>query len=67
MSGIYGERYMLSEYRESDFTHIRKWVINPEVVKFLSGIFLYPRSEKQTRQFLDTAMSGNWEKIEESI
>ncbi|MDI3547101.1 MAG: hypothetical protein PWR10_753 [Halanaerobiales bacterium] len=60
MPRIYGERVMLREYRESDFEHIRRWVNNPEIVKYLSDIFLYPQSEKQTRDFLERAMSKEW-------
>ncbi|MFW6269488.1 MAG: GNAT family N-acetyltransferase [Bacillota bacterium] len=60
MPRIYGNRVMLREYRESDFEPIRAWVNNPEVVQYLSDIFLYPQSEKQTRDFLDNAMQEEW-------
>ncbi len=60
MSYIYGERIMLREYREEDLESIRKWVNNRETVRYLSDIFLYPQSEKQTRDFLDKAMSADW-------
>lgn len=60
MSHYYGERVMLREYRESDYREIRKWVNNPEIVMNLLDIFLYSQSEKQTRDFLEMAMSDNW-------
>jgi len=60
ISRLYGKRIMLREYRESDLIHIRKWVNEHEIVKYLSNIFLYPQSEEQTRDFLDRAMSKEW-------
>ncbi|MFW6390084.1 MAG: GNAT family N-acetyltransferase, partial [Halanaerobiales bacterium] len=60
MPRIYGDKVMLREYRESDYDNIRKWVNNPEIVQYLSDIFLYPQSEKQTRDFLDNAMKEDW-------
>ena len=51
---------MLREYREEDYEDIRKWVNNPEIVQYLSDIFLYPQSEKQTGNFLDMAMKEEW-------
>ena len=60
MPHYYGKKVMLREYRESDFEEIRKWVNNPEVVVYLSDIFLYPQSEKQTEAFMERAMSSLW-------
>lgn len=60
MAHIYGNRVMLREYRESDYEHMRGWVNNPKIVDTLSDIFLYPHSEKDTRGYLDMAMSTNW-------
>lgn len=60
MPRIYGTNVMLREYRESDFVELRKWVNNPEITQYLSDIFLYPSSEKETRDFLDMAMSKDW-------
>lgn len=60
MPRIYGDKVMLREYRESDYDNIRKWVNNPEIVQYLSDIFLYPQSEKQTRDFLNNAMKEDW-------
>ncbi|PRX29793.1 RimJ/RimL family protein N-acetyltransferase [Orenia metallireducens] len=60
MSRIYGQRIRLREYQSSDFEDIRGWVINPEITGYLSDIFLYPNSEKDTRDFLNKAMSNEW-------
>ncbi|OCL26085.1 hypothetical protein U472_08700 [Orenia metallireducens] len=60
MSRIYGQKIMLREYKTSDFEDIRRWVINPEITQYLSDIFLYPNSEKDTKNFLDKAMSSSW-------
>ncbi len=51
---------MLREYQEGDYENIRRWVNDPETTKYLSDIFLYPQSAKQTRSFLDAAMGGGW-------
>lgn len=60
MPRLYGSRIMLREYQESDLDKIVTWVGNPETVQYLSDIFLYPQSAKQSRKFLDHAMSGDW-------
>ncbi|GAB6098540.1 GNAT family protein [Halanaerocella petrolearia] len=57
---IYGEQVMLREYREDDFEDMRQWVNDYQIVDYLSDIFLYPQSEKQTKEFLDMAMSDDW-------
>jgi RimJ/RimL family protein N-acetyltransferase len=51
---------MLREYRESDYEHMRSWVNNPRIVDTLSDIFLYPHSEKRSKQYLELAMSSDW-------
>lgn len=60
MARIYGKTVMLREYQESDFAHMREWVNDPDVVRTLSDVFLYPHSEKGTRGFLDMAMGPDW-------
>ncbi len=60
MPKIYGTKVMLREYRDSDFEHMREWVNDPDVVRTLSDVFLYPHSEKQTRGFLEMAMGPDW-------
>ncbi len=57
MARIIGERLMLREYKESDFEHIRKWVNDIEVTKYLSSIFDYPHSEKDTKDYIDRMMN----------
>jgi RimJ/RimL family protein N-acetyltransferase len=39
---------------------MRSWVNNPRIVDTLSDIFLYPHSEKNTREFLELATSSDW-------
>ena len=60
MAYLLGKKIMLREYRESDYEHMRSWVNNPKIVDTLSDIFLYPHSEKNTRQFLEQASSSDW-------
>ncbi len=57
---IYGTKIMLREYRESDYEHMRSWVNDPGIVGTLSDIFLYPHSEKNTREFLNLTTSPSW-------
>ncbi len=60
MPRLNGKRIVLREYRESDLSSIRRWVNDPTTVQHLSDIFLYPQSEKQSREFLEMAMSSKW-------
>lgn len=60
MPRIFGNKIMLREYVDSDYEHIRRWVNDPKIVDTLSDSFLYPHSEKQTRDFLDRAMGRDW-------
>lgn len=60
MARVYGKKVMLREYQESDFAQMRAWVNDPDVVRTLSDVFLYPHSEKETRDFLERAMGPDW-------
>lgn len=59
MPRVYGERIMLREYHKEDFTQMRKWVNDPEVVQYLSDIFLFPHTENDTEAFLNSVLLGN--------
>ncbi len=59
MPRLYGTRIMLREYRRDDLPWIRQWVNDPEIVRYLSDIFLYPHSLESTEAYLDSVMEGN--------
>lgn len=59
MPRVYGEQIMLREYQKEDFPQMRKWVNDPEVVQYLSDIFLFPHTENNTEAFLDSVLLGN--------
>lgn len=61
MYRLTGERIILREYREEDFLHIRKWVNDYEITKFLTNLFLYPHSVKDTENFIQSMMNGEME------
>ena len=51
MYRLTGERIILREYRQEDLIHMRKWVNDYEITKYLSNIFLYPQSKVDTEKF----------------
>ncbi len=57
MARVIGKSLMLREYRESDFEHIRKWVNDIEVTRYLSSIFDYAHSEKNTKDYINHMMN----------
>lgn len=59
MPRVYGEQIMLREYQKEDFPQMRKWVNDPEVVQYLSDIFLFPHTENNTEAFLNSVLLGN--------
>ncbi|MHB1394304.1 MAG: GNAT family N-acetyltransferase [Clostridia bacterium] len=61
MARLYGERVMLREYKKEDLQHMRMWVNDPEVVKNLSDVFLYPHTLNATENFLNTILEGKSE------
>jgi|HigsolmetaGSP12D_1036236.scaffolds.fasta_scaffold01533_5 RimJ/RimL family protein N-acetyltransferase len=58
MPRLIGERIMLREYRREDLVPMRQWVNDPEIVGFLSDIFLYPHALEATQDFLDAMLEG---------
>lgn len=61
MPHLIGERIKLREYRKEDLEPIRKWVNDPEIVDFLSDVFLYPHTLHNTERFLNSMIEGNGE------
>lgn len=59
MPRLVGQRVMLREYRTDDLPWIRQWVNDPEIVRQLSDIFLYPHPEQSTEAFLDAMLDGS--------
>ncbi len=59
MYRLTGERIILREYRQEDLIHMRKWVNDYEITKYLSNIFLYPQSKVDTEKFLNAMIDGN--------
>ncbi len=57
MGKLYGERIVLREYRREDLEDIRKWVNDPDVVDFLSDIFIYPNTINETEEYLNSVLS----------
>lgn len=53
-----GTRIMLREYRRDDLPWIRQWVNDPEVVSYLSDIFLYPHAMESTELYLESMLEG---------
>lgn len=61
MARLSGEKLVLRELTKEDLPHIREWVNDCEIVRFLSDIFLYPQTLKQTENFLDVMLEGKLE------
>ncbi|WP_373232189.1 GNAT family N-acetyltransferase [Cohnella sp.] len=59
MPRLLGSRIMLREYRRDDLPWIRQWVNNPEIVGYLSDIFLYPHTMESTEAFIDANLEGS--------
>ncbi|MFC5528279.1 GNAT family N-acetyltransferase [Cohnella yongneupensis] len=58
MPHLYGDTIKLREYRREDLPWIRMWVNNPEIVSYLSDIFLYPHTQQSTEEFLESMLEG---------
>lgn len=58
MPRLFGQEIMLREYKREDLEHMRKWVIDPEVVNNLSDIFLQPHTLDATEDFLNSVLKG---------
>jgi len=58
MPRLKGQTVLLREYRREDLPWMRRWVNDPEIVEYLSDIFLYPHAEQSTESYLDEILSG---------
>lgn len=58
MPHLFGSRIMLREYRKEDLNHITAWVNDMETTKYLSDIFSWPQTVKNSEDFLDMRLSG---------
>lgn len=58
MPWLIGERVMLRDYRKEDLPAIRSWVNDSEITKYLSNVFLYPHTQTQTENFLNSNLEG---------
>lgn len=58
MGDFIGKRIILRDYKKKDLKHIRKWVNDYEITKYLSNIFLYPHSIADTENFIDFMLKG---------
>ena len=58
MPHLYGNRIMLREYRREDLNHITAWVNDMETTKYLSDIFTWPQTVKNSEDFLEMRLSG---------
>ena len=59
MSILIGERIILRDYRQDDLIHMRNWVNDHDITKYLSNVFLYPHSIYDTENFLEFMMKGS--------
>jgi len=58
MGHIVGERIVLREYRREDLPHMRVWVNDEGITRYLSHIFLPPQTMPMTENFLERVLSG---------
>lgn len=61
MARLFGERIMLREYSKQDFSFMRQWCNDPEIVDNLSDIFVFPHTENNTEQYLNSVLEGKTE------
>ena len=59
MPYLMGEHVMLREYRQDDFSSIRKWVNDRATTRYLSAIFWFPQTEADTSDFLTRVLHGS--------
>ncbi|MFB9274525.1 GNAT family N-acetyltransferase [Cohnella cellulosilytica] len=59
MPRLPGTSVMLREYRRDDLPWIRQWVNDPEIVRQLSDIFLYPHAQEATEAYLEAMLEGD--------
>ncbi len=58
MPHLYGNKIMLREYRKEDLDQITAWVNDMETTKYLSDIFTWPQTVKNSEDFLEMRISG---------
>lgn len=58
MPHIYGDKIMLREYRRDDLSHITAWVNDMETTKYLSDLFTWPQTVRNSEDFLEMRLSG---------
>ncbi len=58
MPHLYGTKIMLREYRKEDLSSITAWVNDMETTKYLSDIFSWPQTVKNSEDFLEMRLSG---------
>lgn len=59
MPRLTGTRIMLREYRRDDLPWMRQWVNDPDIVGYLSDIFLYPHAAESTESYLESMLAGS--------
>ena len=59
MPHLYGKKIMLREYRRDDLPHITAWVNDMETTKYLSNLFVWPQTVKNSDDFLDMRLCGS--------
>lgn len=58
MPHLLGEKIMLREYRREDLPHITAWVNDGQTTKYLSHIFTWPQTVKNSDDFLESRLHG---------
>lgn len=58
MPHLKGEKIMLREYRKEDLPCITAWVNDMETTRYLSDIFSWPQTVKNSEDFLEMRLSG---------
>ncbi len=58
MPHLKGSKIMLREYRREDLPHITAWVNDAETTKYLSDLFTWPQTVKNSEDFLEMRLSG---------
>lgn len=56
MARLNGERLVLREVFKEDLPHIREWVNNSQITRYLSDIFLYPHAINDTEGYINFAL-----------
>lgn len=60
MPRILGERIMIREYQKEDLNRVREWVNDPETVRNLDDIFLYPHTLAMTERFINAVLEDEY-------